>query len=77
MSILFHLGKLAEEIIINKMRSKLEDVIEPAQFAYQPHIGTVDALIKLLDDFTSAIDNPNVRTQVHSKCCLGRYKRFP
>ena len=43
------------------MRSKLEDVIEPAQFAYQPHIGTVDALIKLLDDFTSELDNPNVK----------------
>ena len=60
-SILFHLGKLSEEVIINKMRSKLEDVIEPAQFAYQPHIGTVDALIKLLDDFTSELDNPNVK----------------
>ena len=45
MSILFHLGKLSEGVIINKMTSKLEDVIEPAQFAYQPHIGMVDALI--------------------------------
>ena len=53
--------KLSGEVIINKMRSKLEDVIEPAQFAYQPHIGTVDALIKLLDDFTSVLDHPNVK----------------
>ena len=40
------------------MRSKLE-IIEPSQFAYQPNIGTVDALIKLLDDYTTELDNPN------------------
>ena len=60
-SILFHLGKLSEEVIINKMRSKLEAEIDPAQFAYQPNIGSVDALIKLFDDFTSELDNPNVK----------------
>ena len=43
------------------MRSKLTEVIEPSQFAYKTHIGTVDASIKLLDDFTSELDNRNVK----------------
>ena len=55
----FHLGKVCEAANIGKMRSKLEEIIEPSQFAYQPNIGTVDALIKLLDDYTSELDNPN------------------
>ena len=58
-SLLFHLGKVCEAAIIGKMRSNLEEIIEPSQFAYQPNIGTVDALIKLLDDYTSELDNPN------------------
>ena len=43
------------------MRSKLTEVIEPSQFAYKTHIGTVDASIKQLDDFTSELDNHNVK----------------
>ena len=60
-SMLFHLGKLSEQVIIDKMRSKLESIIDPCQYAYQPNIGTVDALIQLIDDFTAQLDNPNTK----------------
>ena len=60
-SLLFHLGKLSEQVIIDKLRPKLEKIIEPSQFAYQPKLGTVDALIKLIDDFTAELDNPGTR----------------
>ena len=43
------------------MRSKLTEVIEPSQFAYKTHIGTVDASIKLLDDITSELDNHYIK----------------
>ena len=60
-SLLFHLGKLAEDIVINKMRNTLSNIIDPSQFAYQNKIGTVDALIQLLDDYTSELDKPRVK----------------
>ena len=60
-SLLFHLGKLAEDIIINKMRNMLSTVTDPSQFAYQNKIGKVDALIQLLNDYTSKRDKPSVK----------------
>ena len=60
-SLLYHLGKLAEEVVINKMRKRLEEIIEPSQFAYQRNVGTVAALIKLLDDFSAQLDKPDVK----------------
>ena len=50
---MFHLGKLSEQVITDKLRPKLVKIIEPSKFAYQPKLGTVDALIKLIDDFTA------------------------
>ena len=55
-SLLFHLGKLAEDIVLNKMRNTLSNIIDPSQFAYQNTIGTVDVLIQLLHDYTSELD---------------------
>jgi hypothetical protein len=49
-SLLYHLGKLAEQVIINKLLPTLSTIIEPNQYAYQPKIGTTDGLIQLLDD---------------------------
>ena len=60
-AMLFHLGKLSEQVLIDKMKSKLESIIEPSQYAYQPNIGTIDALKQLLDDFTQHLDNPSVK----------------
>jgi hypothetical protein len=55
-SLLFHLGKLAEQIMINKMRSNLQEIIEPTQYAYQEKVGTIDAILQLVDDITADLD---------------------
>jgi hypothetical protein len=60
-SLLYHLGKLAEDIIISKMRSRLTDILESTQFAYRPNIGTADALIQFLDDHTRELDKASVK----------------
>ena len=60
-SLLFHLRKLAEDVIISKMRGRLDKIIDPSQFAYQSKIGTTDALIQLLDDITGELDKPNIK----------------
>ena len=59
-SLLFHLGKLAEQVIIDQMRGKLSEIIKPDQYAYQSKIGTVDALLQLVDDITSELDGTGV-----------------
>jgi hypothetical protein len=60
-SLLCHLGKFCEEVIINKLRTQLDKVIDPSQFAYQPNIGTVDALIQVMEDFTAQLDKPHTK----------------
>ena len=60
-SLLFHLGKLAEQVIINKMRHTIDTVISPTQFAYQPNLKTTDALLKYVDDITKQLDNPKTK----------------
>jgi len=60
-SLLFHLGKLSEDIIISKMKSTLSEIVDVNQFAYQPKLGTIDALTQLLDDFTDELDQPNTK----------------
>ena len=60
-SLLFHLGKLAEDIIIKKERNTLSNIIDPSQFAYENKIGTVDSLIRLLNDYTSELDKLSVK----------------
>jgi hypothetical protein len=55
-SLLFHLGKIAEEVIINKLKHQLLSVIQPNQYAYLPNLSTTDAILQLLDDCTSELD---------------------
>ena len=55
-SLLFHLGKLAEAVIIDKMRSKIELIIKPDQYAYRPKVSTTDALLQYLDYLTALLD---------------------
>jgi hypothetical protein len=59
-SLLFHIGKLAEQVVINKMKSKLDSVIYSSQFGYRPGVGTTDALLCLLDDFTKCLDSKDI-----------------
>jgi hypothetical protein len=60
-SLLFHLGKLSEEVIINKMKIKQTEIVDINQYAYKPNIGTVDALILLLDDFSKDLDKASTK----------------
>ena len=60
-SLLFHLGKVAEDVIITKLKGKLAEIVDRSQFAYQPKLGTVDALIQLLDDFTLELDKAKTK----------------
>jgi hypothetical protein len=59
-SLLFHIGKLAEQVIIDKMRGTLDSVIHDNQFGYRSGVSTTDALVCLLDDFTKFLDSKNV-----------------
>ena len=66
-SLLFHLGKLAEAVIIDKMRSKIELIIKPDQYAYCPKVSTTDALLQYLDYLTALLDRKDV-SSVQSAC---------
>ena len=57
-SLLFHLGKLCEQVIVNKLKSSIQTVISPTQYAYRPKLGTTDAILQLLDDLTADLDSP-------------------
>ena len=43
----------------------MESTINPCQYAYQPNISTIDALIQLIDDITAQLDNLNTNF-IHS-----------
>ena len=60
-SLLYHLGKVAEQAIIEKLRYTIDKVIKPNQYAYQPKVSTTDALLQYVDDITSQLDNPAVK----------------
>lgn len=48
-SLLHHLGKLCERVIINKLKSGLENFTEANQYAYRPNIGITAAIVQLID----------------------------
>ena len=56
MSLLFHLGKVDEKAIVNKLKGPLKDVIASNQYAYRPNLGTTDAILQLIDDATADLD---------------------
>jgi hypothetical protein len=73
-SLLFHLGKLAEGVIIDKMSKTIDSLIEPTQFAYRPKLGTTDAILQLIDDYASELDKPSVK--FIQSACLDFSKAF-
>jgi len=50
-SLLFHLGKVLEQVIIPKLSNHLSRVTGTTQYAYQQKLSTTDALLKLVDDW--------------------------
>ena len=63
-SLLFHLGKLAEQVIANKMRSRVNN----QQYAYQSSVSTTDALLQLTDDWTEVLDQDKSVKFVQNAC---------
>ena len=56
-ALLFHLGKIAEQTIINKMSHRVANSIKDNQYAYRPKVSTTDALLQLTDDWAFALDS--------------------
>ena len=54
-SLLFHLGKVTEKVIVHHLWSELPTL--PNQFAYTPSLGTTDAVVKFTTDIINALDN--------------------
>ena len=63
-SLLIHLGKLAEQVIIGKMRDTIDTVISPHQYAYRPGVSTTEALLQFVDDTTQELDKQ--ANKIHS-----------
>ena len=73
-SLLFHMGKLCEQVIVNKLKDSIQTIISSTQYAYRPKLGTTDAILQLIDDITTDLDCPeNKYTQM---ACLDFSKAF-
>ena len=70
----FHIGKPAEEVVIRKMRHKLDAVIKPSQYAYKAGVSTTDALLQYVDDYTKFLDD--AKTKFVQSACLDFSKAF-
>ena len=73
-SLLIHLGKLAEQVIIGKMRDTIDTVISPHQYAYRPGVSTTEALLQFVDDTTQELDKP--ANKFIQTACLDFSKAF-
>jgi exonuclease III len=73
-SLLFHLGKVAEQAIINKLSPYLNNIVEDNQYAYLPKRSTTDAILQLVDDTTLALDEANCKYM--QIACLDFSKAF-
>ena len=62
-SLLFHLSKVTESIILKKLRQDIPTFSN--QYAYTPLLGTTDAIVKFSSDIALALDNHN-NTSVRS-----------
>ena len=64
-SLLFHMGKLCEQVIVNKLKDSIQTIISSTQYAHRPKLGTTDAILQLIDDITADLDCPeNKDTQL-------------
>ena len=73
-SLLFHMGKLAEQVIIDILKSKIAEIIKPTQYAYRPNVSTTDALLQYIDDYITLLDKQKVK--LVQSACLDFSKAF-
>ena len=64
----FHLGKLAEQAIANKVRGRVDTIVNNQQYAYQSSVSTTDALLQLTDDWTEVLDKDKSVKFVQNAC---------
>ena len=55
--LLFHLGKIAEQVIAKHLRADLPNMTR--QYADTPSLGTTDTLVKLTTDIVDTVDDKN------------------
>ena len=58
-ALLCHLGKIAADVILAKLKNYAESKLRNDQFAYRRKHSTTDALLKLINQWCSALDNSN------------------
>lgn len=56
-SLLFHCGKIAEFFMMSEYKKLVLPKLKNNQFAYQKNLGTVDALVHSIDQWTKMLDN--------------------
>jgi hypothetical protein len=63
-SLLFHCGKVAEKFFMEEYKKQILPSISNQQFAYRSGVGTTDALIYTLDQWTAMLDQSNTAVEV-------------
>ena len=58
-SLLHHLGKLGESVILQRLKMKIEAKLRKNQFAYQQSLSTTDALTSIIHDWCVELDSLN------------------
>ena len=73
-SLPFHMSKLAEQVVIDKLKSKMAEIIKPTQYAYRPNVSITHALLQYIDDYTTLLDKQKVKFV--QRTCLDFSKAF-
>ena len=55
-------------MIVNKVRSRVDEIVNQQQYAYQPLVSTTDALLQLADDWTSILDQQTSVKFIQNDC---------
>jgi len=55
-SLLHHLSKVAESVFTKRLSRSLHTKLQTNQFAYTEGLGTTDALVEAVDEWTLALD---------------------
>ena len=56
-SLLYRLGKLSEQVIVNKIKPRLDEIIDMNQYAYRTSLGTTDAMLHFVHTVTKSLDS--------------------
>ena len=57
-----------QEVIANKMRSRVDTIVSNQQYAKRSSVSTTDALLQLTDDWTEVLDQDKPIKFVHNAC---------